>query len=525
MGSTVAGTVGVGLVALTRVGHPWHVALETDLPAYEAFVAARVKPEFRSRQRFKLRMLAKWSRTIRKYGFYERDPWTLEESALADRLLEEVSRETNRQRRATGTVRQPDAWIWPDHAEAPWAELLARAVARVVDEGVNESDARRIADRLADDRHRPAVLEAAGCLIPRELNPVMDGVMPRGRATPGGTAGGVSVAVDGWNVNVGDERSITIDRQPLSKGVFEMTLIVLRRVCSVLRLEVTLGTSALGQLVHSAKSAVEVSTRATGWKSWVEPGGLREKFLAAKEVCLPILVGSGKLIRDCLLVFVRSEVSGVCLGEAESLCFRVYDPVQRYGLAKSVSSKIESLFPRPACVREGRNTSVEVLGASPDSEHTGDVACFVLGLAVKFVAGAAGVACSSPDEVGFAYGLRHRLSACVQELREEAYRRGVRDAVRAAVRDDEGNRRLRAREFFQLVLRGLATSSSSEGDVVRATSDLSVRALREVKKKVVGMQGTHVVTWNIAGHDVAKDAMEGFGGADKVVWLRSVFDR
>ena len=95
MGSTVAGTVGVGLVALTRVGHPWHVALETDLPAYEAFAAARVKPEFRSRQRFKLRMLAKWSRTIRKYGFYERDRWEREDSVLADRLLEEVSRETN----------------------------------------------------------------------------------------------------------------------------------------------------------------------------------------------------------------------------------------------------------------------------------------------------------------------------------------------------------------------------------------------------------------------------------------------
>ena len=164
-------------------------------------------------------------------------------------------------------------------------------------------------------------------------------------------------------LDVGDERSITIDRQPLSKGVFEMMLIVLRQVCSVLRLDVTLGTSGLGQLIHSAGSGVEVVTRATGWKSWVEPGGLREKFLAAKEVCLPILVGSGKLIRDCLLVFVRSEVSGVCLAEADSLCFRVYDRVQRYGLAKSVSSKIESLLPRPARVREGRNIRYEVLGA------------------------------------------------------------------------------------------------------------------------------------------------------------------
>ena len=73
-------------------------------------------------------------------------------------------------------------------------------MARVVHDGVEESEATRIADRLSSDRHKPAVLEAAGCLIPRELNPLMDGVMPRGRATPGGTAGGVSVAADGWTV-------------------------------------------------------------------------------------------------------------------------------------------------------------------------------------------------------------------------------------------------------------------------------------------------------------------------------------
>ena len=119
LGATVAGTVGVGLVAMTRVGHPWHMMLETDLPPYEAFVAARVKPEFRSRQRYKLRLRAKASRTIRRYGFYERDPWTPEESALAEQLLAAVARETDRERRATGTARDPDAWVWRDHTEAP----------------------------------------------------------------------------------------------------------------------------------------------------------------------------------------------------------------------------------------------------------------------------------------------------------------------------------------------------------------------------------------------------------------------
>ena len=97
----------------------------------EAFLAARVKVEFRSRQRFKLRLRAKASNTIRKYGFYEKDEWTPEESALAERLLADVARETWRQRRATGTQGQPDAWVWQDHAAAPLEELLGRAVARV----------------------------------------------------------------------------------------------------------------------------------------------------------------------------------------------------------------------------------------------------------------------------------------------------------------------------------------------------------------------------------------------------------
>lgn len=98
LGATVAGMVGVGLVSMTRVGHPWYLMLETDLPAYEAFAAARTKAEFRSRQRFKLRLRAMASRTIRKYGFYERDPWSREEAALAERLLAEVARETQNER-------------------------------------------------------------------------------------------------------------------------------------------------------------------------------------------------------------------------------------------------------------------------------------------------------------------------------------------------------------------------------------------------------------------------------------------
>ena len=119
---------------------------------------------------------------------------------MAERLLAEVARETEKERRASCTLGQPDAWVWQDHAEAPVVELLERAVERLVHAGVERSEAVRICERLCTRWHEPALLEAAGCLIPRALNPMMDGVAPRGRAAPCGTAGGVSVQAGGWNV-------------------------------------------------------------------------------------------------------------------------------------------------------------------------------------------------------------------------------------------------------------------------------------------------------------------------------------
>ena len=121
-----------------------------------------------------------------------------------------------------------------------------------VRDGVIQEDAIRVADRLQSQWHMPALMEAAGCLIPRDLHPSMDGVKPKGNAKPGGTAGGVSVEAGGWGVQVGDERSIVLDGQPLTKGVFEFGLILLRSVCSVLSLDVAVGSLGLGALLYAA---------------------------------------------------------------------------------------------------------------------------------------------------------------------------------------------------------------------------------------------------------------------------------
>ena len=49
--------------------------------------------------------------------------------------------------------------------------------------------------------------------------------------------------------------------------------------------------------------------------------------------------------------------------------------------------------------------------------------------------------------------------------------------------------------------------------------------MREVSVKGVGMQATHVVTWNIAGSDKAEAAPETFSVFDKGAWLRSTLER
>ena len=55
MRRSVASTPGVGYVAVTRVKHVEHLVFEEDLPAWEVFQEAKVKPAFRQRRRMELR--------------------------------------------------------------------------------------------------------------------------------------------------------------------------------------------------------------------------------------------------------------------------------------------------------------------------------------------------------------------------------------------------------------------------------------------------------------------------------------
>ena len=87
MRDAAAAIAGIGYVAITRVKHIEDIVFEEDLPSWDAFQEAKRKPGFRQRRRMELRLLGKFSRTLRRYGFCEEDRWSDTEREVADALL------------------------------------------------------------------------------------------------------------------------------------------------------------------------------------------------------------------------------------------------------------------------------------------------------------------------------------------------------------------------------------------------------------------------------------------------------
>jgi hypothetical protein len=217
IGKGVASQVGVAFVAVTRVGHPWGLMFETDLPEHDVFEQAKWKEEFRSRERFELQLRVKFSRTLRKYGFCEEDPWNERDAAIAERILARLEVEASKQRQRENLQCDPHEWPWTDAREAPVDQQLGVAVERLVAEKVFRFDhALAVVERLKSPVHMPAVLDALGCLIPRSLHPRLDGVKPKGKAQAGAAVSGPMLVVGGWKMNVDDERSVVEPGRPLT---------------------------------------------------------------------------------------------------------------------------------------------------------------------------------------------------------------------------------------------------------------------------------------------------------------------
>ena len=187
------------------------MAQEDDLPDYEAFQAVRDTPVFHRRRRFEMRLQARASKTIRKYGFFREDEWSPEDASRAELMLKRLRDEREMQRprakqagrraylnprRRRGPERpDDDAYLWegvPDYAA--FLDNAAKEVGAWSADPVAEVAACRVVkDRLLTDLHLPAVQEALGALIPEWLHPSQDDPKKRGKKT---RFGGERIGVD-----------------------------------------------------------------------------------------------------------------------------------------------------------------------------------------------------------------------------------------------------------------------------------------------------------------------------------------
>ena len=342
LGQRIAAQPGIAFVAVTRVKHPSHLVFDTDLPDYEHFQKAQWTPNFRARKRFDWRLAAKASRTLRKYGYCKADLWETHEVELATKILSRLARDTRlRRARLLRGREDDDAWCWDDDNVPVEAEVLRHAVDLEESEGKACSGAQMIAERLLGPLHRPAVLEAMGCLIPRDFHPRYDGKPPRGKVGPEDASIGVCIEAGRWKVDVFEEQMLSsgasCDEGRLSKAVIEFFLMVLKRISVGLELPVALPTHKLGQEVGAAEEVAFLRLKLQSWESWPS---MKASIARARHVILPIVLDEPKVPRDVVLVCVtRSERDGEG-GYSEALEVEVFDVLGRKSLAEMLAQNV-----------------------------------------------------------------------------------------------------------------------------------------------------------------------------------------
>ena len=155
-----------------------------------------------------LRLLARFSRALRKYGFCERNPWTGRGADVAEALVKVLRasgrRELEAARQERGQAQQSvNAWPWPPVGPDVVGEM-AVAAERVIEAGLDAELARAVAERLQGPLHAPAVREALQCLIPEWLDSSLDGKQRKtARGDPDRV--GVRLSAKAWSVDVSTE--------------------------------------------------------------------------------------------------------------------------------------------------------------------------------------------------------------------------------------------------------------------------------------------------------------------------------
>ncbi len=487
---------GIGFVAVTRVRHVRDLIFENDLPEWDEFQQAQYSPTFRMRQRFELRLRAKASTTLRKYGFCEADLWQEEEdTVLASRLLEGLQIIGDNRRRVHGKEGDDDAWLWFD--ERPdMPTLMSVQIEGLVRELGEQSRERiqTVGERLLGPYHIERVQEVLGCLIPPDLHWKFDKSKPKGKGVVGYGECGIKVKAGPWTVDIMEEQELR--EGLLHKGTMEMCLHALRRVCERLKLPAAIGTHKLGLYAAAADDVGGFRLRVRSWAQWTD---LATALHSATELLEPVPLEDARVQRKCVLVRVAVRDGAASLVDAKAFTVTVWDPIAKRSRSEELAKKLVGLI----CSAKKSEGSVEeplidveVPDVFPACRADYDVGVAVFGMLVGRVAELAGVA--SPlvaRSPAFVQDASMAFAAYFAHVRTEAVRTADRDILNQLRTEDLCRRHLQimAGTCHDVPPRDVGMSSTSAAAVSCQKRTVPL-AQREVFT---------VLTWNVSGGSVS----------------------
>ena len=510
LSARTAGQHGVGFVACTRVRHPRHMVFEEDLPDWEAFQAVRDTATFHRRRRFELRLFAKASKTIRKYRFYGKDPWSKEDARRAEKMLQKLEVECEMQKKRLPLGRRIDrnAFLWD--GEPDYASFLDDAAKEVAGSSVAELAAcRQIKDRLLTELHLPAVKEVLGALIPEWLHPSQDDPKKRGKKRRGAVSErvGVDLSALGWKLSVFREEALR-ERKPVAKDTMEFFLILARLVSRGLDLPVAIGSHTLGKRLAESVARQErhrdLIEELKDWQSFT-----RSEVTAAKQFLLPVPLHAVPDCREWVLLVVSSAKEGETLGEASKLRVKVAERSGGKRVGERIAPCLQAIIHgRESCGKDGADVEKQVF---PADAVSWDTTLAVLGLVWAQVADAAGVSHLDVQSSSYLPDWRDVLADAFAYLRRAADARGD-GAVEKSF-----TTRADCTKFLEMLgsRQKVAPEAVEEKREKRARKDMAVQSEPQGESRML-----RLLTWNIAGRQCAQSAPESWRLPDKLCAMR-----
>ena len=368
--------------------------------------------------------------------------------------------------------------------------------------GMNSGELARVqgvAERLLGPLHVDRVMEVLGCLIPKSSHPCWDGKKPRGKGGAAVGSAGVFVHAGTWRVDIAEEQGLRDGR--LLKGMLEFFLIVLRRLCQTLGLPAAIGSHRLGLAVAAADDASALRLLVQGWEQWLE---MAQRIRESKELLAPVVLEDARVQRRCVLVRVLAQGGADSLAAAAVLEVRVSDRIERKRLAKELGDKVAALVRSVGSEAGHEAVRVVVETGFPECDMECDVGIVILSLLARRVSVLAGESSEASVSGLSVQGAVASLKMCFSHLRGEVCGRGQRDVLKL----------LTTEAACRKVLRLLASGSlEGMGDVTQG--GVPRMPVEEAAQSVAGGR-LKLLTWNLAGKSVSREAPDSFTFADKL---------